>query len=229
MRLAIIPARGGSKRIPRKNIVDFHGRPIIAHVLETAKQSGLFDRIHVSTDDAEIADVAGEQGMKPDFMRDPALADDYTPLLPVLRWVTERYAERGEKIDSVCLLMATAVLITPEDLIGGYALYDRHGGASAVMAVADFPCPVEWALRLGADGLLSPVQPGFASIRSQDLPEAYYDSGTFIIFPRSALEASSIDAIASVAFPIARWKAVDIDGPEDMEMAARLFRSATLG
>lgn len=224
MKLAIIPARGGSKRIPRKNIVDFHGRPILAHVLEMAKRSGQFDRIHVSTEDAEIARVAAEEGAPPDFLRDPSLADDHTPLLPVLRWVTERYAEQGEQIESVCLLMATAVLVSADDLAAAYRFYDRHGGTRAVMAVADFPCPVEWALRLDRDGALTPVQPGFASIRSQDLPKAYYDSGTFILFPRSALDAMSIDAIAPLAFPIARWKAVDIDGAEDLEMAARLFR-----
>jgi len=224
MRLAVIPARGGSKRIPRKNITEFHGRPIIAHVLETAKRSGLFDEIHVSTDDPDIATVAAEQGLSPKFLRDAALADDYTPLMPVLRWVAERYAERGQPASSVCLLMATAVLITPEDLIEAYALYERHSGKRVVMAAADFPCPVEWAQRLGPDGTLSPIQPGLANVRSQDLPKAYYDSGTFMVFPRAALDAGSIDKVAPLAFPIARWKAVDIDGPEDLDMAARLFQ-----
>jgi pseudaminic acid cytidylyltransferase len=223
MRLAIIPARGGSKRIPHKNIAEVGGRPMLSHVLGMAERSGLFDKIHVSTDDPAIAAVAKNCGFPPDFPRDPRLADDHTTLLPVLRWVVERYAERGETFDEICLLMATAVLIEAEDVAGAHRLFAQAKGARPVIAIAEFPCPVEWAFRLNPDNSLQAVQPGMDQLRSQDLPKAYYDSGTFIWYP-AAMMAEGSPPPNYLAYPIPRWKAVDIDGPEDLEMAARLFR-----
>jgi len=223
MRLAVIPARGGSKRIPRKNIVDVGGRPMLAHVLETAKASGLFARIHVSTDDVEVAAVAKGEGFPPDFMRDPALADDHTPLLPVLQSVLRRYEAMGQRFDSVCMIMATAILIEPRDLIAASTLFEANGGKREVMAVADFPCPVEWAFRLKGDSSLEEIQPGMGQVRSQDLPKAYYDAGTLYFYPPAAI-LDPRGATAPLAFEIPRWKAVDIDGPDDLAMAEMLFR-----
>jgi len=219
MRLAVIPARGGSKRIPRKNIVEIGGKPMIVHVLETARRSGLFDHIHVSTDDAEIAAIAAAAGYPPDFPRDPGLADDHTPLMPVLQAVAARYPG----CDTICMLMATAILVEPDDLIAAHQVFLSHQGRRPVLAVADFPCPVEWAFRLHADHSLEEIQPGMGNVRSQDLPKAYYDSGTFYFYPAAVIEDPK-SAPAYLAHPIPRWKAVDIDGPEDLEMADRLFR-----
>lgn len=220
-----MPARGGSKRIPGKNIVPFCGAPLMAHALRAAAASGLFSTIHVSTEDPAIAAVAAAEGFPPAFARDPALADDHTPLLPdVLAWVVEAFAARGERFDSITLVMPTAPLIEAADLVAAHALFESHGGARPVLAVSTFPCPIEWAMRRGDDGTMTPVQPGAASIRSQDLPEAWYDSGTFLILPPEAL-APSAPPPAWLGFPLPRWKAVDIDTPEDLAFAERLFRT----
>ena len=187
-RIAIIPARGGSKRIPRKNIVDFCGKPLMVHALETARASGLFDEIHVSTEDDEIAAVATAHGFAPAFPRERELADDVTGLFPVLAWVLEEYQRRGRTFSAVCLVMPTAPLIEAEDLEAGLRIYEQGGGALPVLATSRFPCPVEWAMRLSADGRLTAREPGMANVRSQDLSPAYYDSGTFIWLPAALLE-----------------------------------------
>ncbi len=223
-RIAIMPARGGSKRIRDKNIIDFAGAPLMTHALATARASGLFDTVHVSTDDPRIARVAADYGFAPEFPRDPALADDHTPLLPVLKWVLGQYADRGRPFETVCLLMAAAPLIEARDLTGACALFDRNGGTRPVLAAASFPCPIEWAFRLAPDNSLSPCQPGMASVRSQDLEKAYYDTGTFLFLPAAQVRSYPEAQGEYLAYPLPRHKAVDIDDPEDLELAIRLFR-----
>lgn len=223
--IAIMPARGGSKRIKNKNMVDFCGRPLMTFALAAARSSGLFDLIHVSTEDAAIAAVAEAAGFPPEFARDSRLADDTTPLLPVLKWVIEQFTSRGRAFDTVCLLMPTAPLIEASDLSGGMTLYRQHGGQRSVLAVSTFPCPAEWAMHLGPDGTLTPREPGKDQIRSQDLEPSYYDSGTFILFPTSTIVGYPAVSPAYVGYKLPRWKAVDIDEPEDLELARRLYRS----
>jgi N-acylneuraminate cytidylyltransferase len=224
MRIAIMPARGGSKRIERKNIAAFCGRPLLTFPLAAARASGLFDLIHVSTEDETIAAVAAQHGFPPDFLRDPALADDHTPLLPVLRWVLERYAERGRSFDTVCLLMPTAPLIEADDLAAACAQFESAAGRAPVLAVTPMPCPVEWAMRLEADGSLVAIEPEMAEIRSQDLAKAYIDSGTFIFFTAAQLLSYPTWRPDYRAYVLPRYKAVDIDDREDFEMAERLYR-----
>ncbi|WP_144186535.1 acylneuraminate cytidylyltransferase family protein [Elioraea rosea] len=221
-RLAVMPARGGSKRIPRKNIVPFCGAPLMVHSLRAARDSGLFTKIHVTTDDPEIAAVAAAEGFPPDFPRDPKLADDHTPLLPVLAWVLAQYDARQEHFDSVTLLMPTAPLIEACDLAAAHATFERHGSLRPILGVTTFPVPVEWAMRRSKDGTMMPIQPGMDQVRSQDLPEAWYHGGTFLILPRSALVAGAAKPVW-VGHPVARWKTVDIDTPEDLELAEKLF------
>jgi len=223
-RLAVMPARGGSKRIPGKNILPFCGAPLMVHALRTARETALFDEIHVSTDDPAIAEVARAEGFCPAFLRDPALADDYTPLLPVLKWVLDQYIATGQHFGSVTLIMPTAPLIGTEDIIAAHRVFDRHGAIRGVLAVAPFPAPVEWAFRRGADDTLTPLQPGMDVVRSQDLPEAWYDSGTFLILP-SFLLSEAAPMPSWVGFSVERWKAVDIDTPDDLSFAERLFRT----
>jgi N-acylneuraminate cytidylyltransferase len=223
-RIAIVPARGGSKRIPDKNVVDFFGAPLMSYSIRAAQQSGLFELIHVSTENQRVADVAASLGVPVDFMRDPALADDYTPLLPVLRWVLEQYARRGHEFDTVCLLMPTAPLIEAADLRKAEEIFKRHGGQRTVMAVARISVPVEWAFRMAADGGLAPCQPGMAAVRSQDLQPAYCDSGTFIFMPGQDVLRGQIDASPMIGFELPRYKAIDIDDAEDLELARVIFR-----
>lgn len=224
MKIAIVPARGGSKRIPDKNVVDFLGAPLLSYSIRAAQASGLFDTIHVSTESKRIADVAAGLGVPVDFMRDPSLADDHTPLMPVLAWVLEQYARRGHHFDTVCLLMPTAPLIEADDLRRAEEEFRRRGGQRTVMAVSRFSVPVEWAFRKDADGTLTPCHPGMATVRSQDLQPAYYDSGTFIFIPGQDVLRGQLDASPMLGFELPRHKAVDIDDAEDLELAKLIFR-----
>jgi pseudaminic acid cytidylyltransferase len=226
MRIAIIPARGGSKRIPDKNIVDFFGSPLMSYSIRAAEKSRLFETIHISTDSERIADVAAKWGHPVDFMRPPELANDDTPLLPVLQWTIEEYARRGKSFDSACLLMPTAPLIDGNDLIGGQQLFQMHGEERTVIAVARFSVPIEWAFYLQDDGTLKPCQPGMANVRSQDLPPSYFDAGTFLFVSARDVKNASLNDGRMIAYQLPRHKAVDIDNQEDLELAEILFRGS---
>ncbi len=224
MRIAIVPARGGSKRIPEKNIVDFLGAPLMSYPIRAAKMSGLFDTVHISTDSDRIAGVAAELGYPVDFMRAPELADDHTPLMPVLQWTLDQYAQRGRLFESVCLLFPTAPLIDAGDLIRGAELFRQSGNDRTVMAISRFNVPVEWAFHLEDDGTLKACQPGMADKRSQDIRPTYYDAGTFSFIPSDEVRAGRIDDARMVGLTIPRHKAVDIDDAEDLELAELLAR-----
>jgi pseudaminic acid cytidylyltransferase len=224
-RLAIVPARGGSKRVPDKNIRDFAGRPMMAHILETARKSALFDVIHVTTESPRVAAVVENLGFEIHFMRPTELADDQTPLMPVLRYVTESFAARGQNFDEVWLLMACAPLIEPGDLIAAAHLYTEAHGQWAVLSVTPYPVPIEWAFECDADGRLYATQPGKFAIRSQDLGAKYYDTGTFCGFPaRRVLESTGAgDDTGFVGYVLPRHKAIDIDTEEDWQFAEILY------
>ena len=139
-------------------------------------------------------------GHPPAFMRDPALAGKFVGVIPVPCWVHEHYAAKGCHFDTVTLLMATAPLLEPSDLRCGHAMYERLGGTKPILAVAPYPAPIEWAFRLGDDGLLAPLQPGMADIRSQDLTPVWYDGGTFGIFPSTSLSLPLVEKALSPPF-----------------------------
>jgi pseudaminic acid cytidylyltransferase len=225
-RLAIIPARAGSKRIPNKNIRDFCGQPMMAHILSAAASSDLFDEIHVSTDSSEIAEKASCLGFEVAFLRPPHLADDHTPIMPVLKNVLQEYLGRGSEFQSVALLMACAPMITSDDLSGASALFDVHHGRHTVIGVSEYPCPVEWAFRREPNGVLVPMQPGMFSVRSQDLTTAYYDAGQFCFM--SSERVLSTDGPGSdqgfIGYPLQRHQAIDIDTLDDWQFAELLFK-----
>lgn len=224
-RIAIIPARGGSKRIPRKNIRDFCGKPMLGHILEAASASGLFATIHVSTEDAEIQQVAARLGHPVHFPRPVELADDHTGIMPVLRQVVQTFQELGQSFDQVVLLMACAPLIDAADLQGAAALFDRWGGTRPVLSVAPYPAPVEWAFARQENGAVHPLHPGKFAIRSQDLHPCYYHTGSFIFFPvERVLREGPVTQEGYVGYPLPKWKSVDIDDAEDWELAEALFR-----
>ena len=182
MRLAIIPARGGSKRIKNKNIINFLGMPMIGYTLRACRESGLFDKIHVSTDSDTIKKTSENLGFSVDFMRAPELADDHTPLMPVLHSVVREYAKLGQDFDTVSMIMPCAPLLEASDLIQAYRVFEQHRPRKPLMAVAPFPVPVEWAYKRLENGELVPVTPGAYAIRSQDLGKKYYDTGTFYFY-----------------------------------------------
>lgn len=224
-RLAVIPARGGSKRIPGKNVREFCGKPMIGHILDAARESGLFDVIHVSTDSAEVSAVVDRQGSSVDFLRPKSLADDHTPLMPVLRFVAEEYERRGEVFDEIWLLMACAPFVEPEQLRSAARMLADSGGVDPVIAVSQYPVPVEWAYRLGADGRLTPVQPGMFAVRSQDIEPAYFDTGAFVGFPASFVRSSEGAGTDGryIGYVMKKGSTIDIDDDADWEMAAVMF------
>lgn len=225
MKIAIIPARGGSKRIKDKNIIDFCGRPMISYPLEAAQKSGLFDVIHVSTDSERVATIAGDLGFPVEFLRDPQLAGDQTPLMPALRWVLNRFKETGREASDVCLLMPCAPLIEAGDLQDAYEAYVASGRETTVLAVVPFPYPVERALTLDGDDVLRPKFPQSWHKRSQELEPAYHDAGLFSFSPaRLIMDPDLIVMDRLLPFSLPRYKGIDIDEPGDLERAEMMYR-----
>lgn len=223
MIVAIIPARGGSKRIPRKNIRPFVGRPIIAYSIAAARECGLFDRIVVSTDDDEIAAVAREYGAETPFIRPPELSDGHTGTDAVVAHALRWLAEHGTPADSVCCIYATAPFLTPEDLRRGYAALIEKDRQFA-FSVCTCPIPVEHALRLPPEGGVLARYPGLVDARSQDLETAYQDAGQFY-WGRAAAFLNSLSPFGAHTAPVVlpRWRVQDIDTPQDWEQAELMF------
>jgi pseudaminic acid cytidylyltransferase len=227
-RLAIIPARGGSKRISKKNIKKFCGKPIISYTLEAARRSNLFHTIHVSTDCHEIAEVVAELGYNIDFLRDASLSDDFTPIMPVLKWVLSEYESRNIFFDEVVLLMACSPMIESFDLQQASLLMDQNNRLKPVIAISSYSAPTEWAFtRDSMDGSLTPAYPGKFKIRSQDLEKKYFDSGSFIFFPKSFILNSQPngDDGSFVGYILDKVKGIDIDEQEDWDYAELIMDS----
>ena len=200
---------------------------MITHILRTALNSGLFAKIHVSTEDEKIQRVATEFGCPPDFSRPNELADDQTPIMPVLKYVTEEYSRRDTHFDEVWLLMACAPLIRPNHLISAAQLAEKFKSNRQVLAVSEFSVPIEWAFDRDETGALHPVEPGMFAKRSQDLPKRYFDAGAFAIFPvNNVLNATFSGSDAGfVGYALPKGSAIDIDDLDDWHLAERLFRS----
>lgn len=224
-RVAVIPARGGSKRIPRKNIRAFCGRPIIGWPIEAALSSGLFDRVLVSTDDAEIAGVARDCGAEVPFTRPATLADDYTGTTAVIAHTIETLREAGEEPDPVCCLYATAPFVTAADLATGLEKLEIERAAFS-FSVTRYAFPVQRALRIRRDGRAEMLHPEYFYERSQDLEEAYHDAGQFY-WGRTEAWLSSRPLFDHEAVPVVlpRRRVQDIDSMEDWELAERLFQA----
>jgi len=224
VRLAVIPARGGSKRIPRKNIRAFCGKPIIAWSIEAALHSGCFDAVVVSTDDPEIADTARECGAQVPFLRPANLSDDMTGTMPVVRHAIDWMAQSGPAPEEVCCIYATAPFVRGEDLARGLALL-REGAADYALAVTSYAFPIQRALRRDADGRLQMFEPGQFATRSQDLEPAWHDAGQFCWgTARAWRDALPVFAARACAVELPRHRVQDIDTPEDWLRAELLFR-----
>lgn len=224
MKLAVIPARGGSKRIPKKNIAPFCGKPMIAYALEAARASGVFDQIHVSTDSQEIAEVASRLGFHVDFLRDASLADDYTGLVPVLRWVVEEYQRRGVSYDQICCIMPNAPLLKSSDLVEAFHIFNHNHGVHPLLVYARYPVPIEWAFRRDEKGFMHADDPEKLLIRSQDLEHAYYECGPFNIWKREHLQQENPLTGKVLSYLMPTERAIDIDTPEDLAYAERLYQ-----
>jgi len=224
MRLAVIPARGGSKRIPRKNIKPFAGKPIIAHVISIAIASRLFDRIVVSTDDEEIASIARRWGAETPFLRPAKLADDHTPTVPVIAHAIRACHALGWVIEEACCLYPAAPFIDITDLKAALKLR-QETEAPYSFPVTTFPSPIQRALRRRTDGAMQPFYPEFTMHRSQDLESAYYDAGQFYWGVTKAWFDNDNIHLTGVGLVIPNWRVVDIDTQEDWMRAEVIYRS----
>lgn len=224
MKIAVIPARGGSKRIPRKNIRDFAGKPMIAHAIDAALASGMFEHVVVSTDDQEIAEIARARGAELPFMRPAELADDHTPTVPVIAHAVQVCSELGWQVDYACCIYPGVPFIEIDDLRCAFSLLAKTGAAYS-FPITEFPSAIQRALRRLPDGRIVPMQPEYELTRTQDLEPAYHDVGQF--YWGSAQSWYSCPRIHSsgAGLPIPNWRVVDIDTPEDWARAEFLFKA----
>ena len=222
--LAIIPARGGSKRIARKNLKLFRGEPIIAHSIRVALASGLFERVVVSTDDPEIAEVARAHGADVPFMRPAALADDHAGTAAVVVHALRTLQEQGYRAELACCVYATAPLLQARYLREGRALLQAGPDYSFAFSVCGFGFPVQRALALTETGALTPLYPEYRETRSQDLPPAYQDAGQFYWGRADAwLQGEVVFSERSVPVILPRHLVQDIDTEEDWRRAEFLY------
>jgi pseudaminic acid cytidylyltransferase len=225
MNIAIIPARGGSKRIPRKNIRRFAGKPMIAWAIETARTSNLFSHVVVSTDDEEIAETARSHGAETPFMRPSDLADDHTPTVPVIAHAVECCMQFGWVFDHACCIYPGSPLLHVGDLIAAAQLADDHK-ADFVYPVAEFAHPVQRAMRQLPSGAMQFLQPQFELVRTQDLERTYHDAGQFYWGRASAWLDGKKMHTAGIGMPIPNWRVVDIDSEDDWLRAELLFKAS---
>ena len=218
--LAIIPARGGSKRIPRKNIRHFNGKPIIGHVIEKAIESKIFSKVIVSTDSTEVSDISMSFGAEVPFVRPKEISDDVTSVIEVIRHGIKYFENINETYENICLLYPTAPLLDVEDLIKGLALLQTSDFA---VSVSEFPFPIERALVFNSeDKIIEMKDKQHFYTRSQDFPATYHDAGQFIFGNKKAWmqKIPLIDGKNSPVF-IARERVQDIDNELDWDYAEK--------
>lgn len=224
MKIAVIPARGGSKRIPRKNIKLFAGKPMIAYAIEAAVESALFDRVLVSTDDSEITALARQYGAESPFTRPAALADDHTPTVPVVAHAISECEALGWDVNAICCIYPGVPFIQTGDLRKAWELLERGDGAY-VFPVTEFPSDIQRALKLNEDGVMAPFFPEYELIRTQDLEMAYHDAGQFYWGWRDSWFQYPRIHSHGVGLPVPNWRVIDIDTPDDWTRA-ELFHAA---
>jgi pseudaminic acid cytidylyltransferase len=225
MKLAVIPARGGSKRIPRKNIKLFCGKPIIEWSIEAAQQSGCFDQVVVSTDDAEIAEVARQCGAQVPFMRPADLSDDQTGTTPVVAHAIGWFSAQGKQPEQVCCLYATAPFVSPDDLRRGLDVLTKTGSDYA-FSVASFAFPIQRAIRINEASRVEMFNPEYFNTRSQDLEEAFHDAGQFYWGRADAWsQGRMIFSPAATPVLLPRHRVQDIDTLEDWIRAEWMFKA----
>lgn len=215
--IAIITARGGSKRIPRKNIKEFCGKPIIMYSIEAALQSGIFDEVMVSTDDREIAEVARAAGAQVPFMRSEESAGDHASTDDVIMEVLETYKKQGKEFDALCCIYPTAPFVTAEKLQRAMKLLEQ---ADSVMPVVAFSFPPQRCMVLNENGELRMKWPEYAMTRSQDLEPYYHDCGQFYCCKADLfMEYKTTDLPNMIPMIMSELEVQDIDNPDDWEIA----------
>lgn len=221
--LCIIPARGGSKRIPRKNIKVFLGKPIMAYSIEAALKSGLFDEVMVSTDDEEFAEVAKKYGANVPFLRSEATANDYAGTEDVIFEVLDRYEALGKTFDVVCCLYSTAPFVTADRLKESFALLGENVDASFTMV--QYSYPVQRSLKINSEGFMEMNFPQYFDARSQDLQPIYHDAGQFYFAKINAFkEEKRLWCKRTVPLVLSELEVQDLDTLTDWQLAEMKYK-----
>ena len=228
--LCLVPARGGSKRFPRKNVAALHGKPLLAYTVEAGLESGLFDEVLVSTDDEEIAAVARRYGGTVPSLRAAEYATDTARIVHVCLHTLDLLEAQGRVYDTLCVLQPTCPLRTAADIREAWSLFESSR-APFLLSVTTFEHPPFWALARDADGRLRPVYGPDALLRSQDLPE--------VVRPNGAIALARVDALrrertfygaGMVGFLMPRLRSFDIDEPDDLPLVEFVMeREALVG
>lgn len=221
--IAIITARGGSKRIPQKNIKDFMGKPMLAYAIEAAQKAEIFDEIMVSTDDEGIANVAKKYGASVPFMRSQKTSDDFATTYDVIEEVVNEYKENGQAFDELCCIYPCVPFLTSESLRDAYQAM-KDSGADALQPVCRYPAPVEWAMKI-ENNLLVPNDRAALKIRSQDLTPKYFDVGMFYYCKTDVmLSEKTLVPQKTSAYIINESECQDIDTPDDWKIAEMKYK-----
>ena len=225
MNICVIPARGGSKRIPRKNIKEFNGKPIIAYSIEAALKSNCFDQVIVSTDDDEIAEVAKKYGAQVPFLRPDELSNDYAGTIPVIKHAIEWMEDDKSSVENVCCLYATAPFIRPQIISQAYQQLN-NSKADYCFSVTSFVFPIQRAIKIVEKNKVSMFYPEHFDTRSQDLEKAYHDAGQFYWGKAQAFkDESPIFTEVATPYILPRYLVQDIDTPEDWIRAEAMYRA----
>lgn len=222
--LCVIPARGGSKRIPRKNIKIFNGKPMIAWSIECAIKSGMFNDVIVSTDDDEIMKIAKQYGATTPFKRPKALSDDFATTQDVIKHSINEYSRNDAGVEYVCCLYATSPLTFPQDILKAVEIMSKNPTAM-VFPATTFDYPIQRALLINQDGWSTMIDKKQSLVRSQDLPETFHDAGQFYCAKIDRWKSDIPILEESKPLIIPRWRAQDIDTEEDWKRAEIIARA----
>ncbi len=223
MKIAVIPARGGSKRIPRKNIKIFYGKPMISWAIESARKSGIFDHIIVSTDDREIAEISRSLGAETPFFRPENLSDDFTPTVPVIAHATKECLDLGWQIDYVCCIYPCVPFLQDSDLITALDIANTQD-ADFVYSITEYAHPIQRAMRQDVDGKMHFFSPEYELTRTQDLEKTYHDAGQFYWGKTSAWIEQKKMHTDGLGLQLPNWRVVDIDTEDDWVKAELIFK-----
>ena len=217
--IAIITARGGSKRIPRKNIKNFMGKPMLAYAIEAALKSKIFDEIMVSTDDREIAEISIKYGAKVPFLRSERTSNDYATTVDVLTEVITEYKKLGKTFDEICCVYPCVPFLTGDILKAAYLKFSAKD-ADSLIPVVKYSFPIQRALIQDSDGYIKYREPEYSKTRSQDLTETYHDVGMFYFAKtKKILEKQNLFCKKSVFYEMQESQIQDIDNESDWKMA----------
>jgi pseudaminic acid cytidylyltransferase len=228
MNLAVIPARSGSKRIPHKNIKSFLGKPMISYAIKVAMESGLFDRIVVSTDDQKIAEIANEFGAETPFLRPDDLADDYTPTVAVVAHAIAQCCSVNSTYSHVCCIYPCVPFLTPADFVDSLEQL-KCSGAKFCFPVTEYAASIYRALRMDHNGFLLPIDRNFELTRTQDIETTFHDAGQFYWgTTESWLTIKTIHSHA-IGYKTPKWRTIDIDTPDDWCRAELIYTALYQG